>query len=383
MNTEPIIPTKEERHELLTKAINDFPLFSEKNDEQARFPFENIEKLKEIGYPKYNVAKEDGGYGVSLSEWLQYQMLIAEKDGATSLAIGWHMGLMQQLRDYRKWDSSTYQTLIKEVVEKGALINAAATEAATGSPTRGGKPTTTARKEAGQWIINGRKTFTTMAPVLDYFLVSATIEDEDKVGNFLIPKDTVGLEIEETWNMLAMRATASHDLHLTDVKLDLHRMVEYIERKKVAGWLLHIPACYLGIAKAAHRYAIQFAKSYSPNSIQQTISELPNVQAKIGEAELLIRQSEAFLFSVSSKWDQTVKENRDHLQADLGAVKHGVVNQAIQVVDLAMRVVGAQSLKMDSPLQRYYRDVRAGLHNPPMDDMTIQLLAQEAIQSTS
>lgn len=32
------------------------------------------------------------------------------------------------------------------------------------------------------------------------------------------------------------------------------------------------------------------------------------------------------------------------------------------------------------PLERYYRDVRAGLHNPPMDDAVMALLAGEALE---
>ena len=46
-----------------------------------------------------------------------------------------------------------------------------------------------------------------------------------------------------------------------------------------------------------------------------------------------------------------------------------------------MRLVGAKSLQRSNPLQRYYRDVRAGLHNPPMDDITIKRLAETAIQN--
>ena len=45
-----------------------------------------------------------------------------------------------------------------------------------------------------------------------------------------------------------------------------------------------------------------------------------------------------------------------------------------------MRLVGAKSLQRSNPLQRYYRDVRAGLHNPPMDDLTIKRLADAAIE---
>ena len=48
-----------------------------------------------------------------------------------------------------------------------------------------------------------------------------------------------------------------------------------------------------------------------------------------------------------------------------------------------MRIVGAHSLAMSHPLQRMYRDVRFGLHNPPMDDATLRNLAVRAINETN
>ena len=68
------------------------------------------------------------------------------------------------------------------------------------------------------------------------------------------------------------------------------------------------------------------------------------------------------------------------MKADLAAVKTCVTNQAMEVVDLAMRVTGARSLSEKNPLQRYWRDVRAGLHNPPMDDATFMLLADDVLK---
>ncbi|WP_370542979.1 acyl-CoA dehydrogenase family protein [Geomicrobium sp. JCM 19055] len=68
------------------------------------------------------------------------------------------------------------------------------------------------------------------------------------------------------------------------------------------------------------------------------------------------------------------------MKLELGAVKHSVVNDAQTIVDLSMRVVGARSLATGNPLGRYYRDVRAGLHNPPMDDMTITQLAKATFE---
>jgi alkylation response protein AidB-like acyl-CoA dehydrogenase len=179
-----------------------------------------------------------------------------------------------------------------------------------------------------------------------------------------------------------MRGTGSHDLVLKNVKLQESDFLEKLNpgKKSANGGLLHIPACYLGIAEAAQTYAIRFAKEYSPNSIKGAIIDLPNVQQKIGEMGLLITQSKHFLYSVARLWDDSTEAERINLNPELAAVKHSVTNAAIHVVDLAMRLVGARSLSVKSPLQRYYRDVRAGLHNPPMDDMTIQLLAKKAIE---
>ncbi|MDA6141548.1 acyl-CoA dehydrogenase, partial [Escherichia coli] len=86
-----------------------------------------------------------------------------------------------------------------------------------------------------------------------------------------IPRDTPGLSIEETWDMIAMRGTGSHDLVLEDVWIPKEYLAEYIGGSKkpgANGWLLHIPACYIGIAIAARDYAVEFAKTYSPNSIE-------------------------------------------------------------------------------------------------------------------
>jgi len=64
---------------------------------------------------------------------------------------------------------------------------------------------------------------------------------------------------------------------------------------------------------------------------------------------------------------------------ETSASKVVVMNQCLEVVDLAMRIVGAKSLEMERPLQRYYRDIRAGLHNPPMEDMAYSNIAKSVL----
>jgi alkylation response protein AidB-like acyl-CoA dehydrogenase len=346
-------------------------------DELGAFPFQNIEELKEIGYTSLSLPKEYGGAEISLYDFLLFQEKIAEGDGATALSIGWHMGILLELTENRQWDEELFAWMCAEV-KKGALLNRAATERVTGSPARGGNPETSARQQGNKWIINGRKIFTSMAPALDYFLVSATIEQSGEVGEFLIPCDIKGVSVEETWDSVAMRGTASHDLVLSDVEIPCEYLVETRGiRAKNSGWLLHIPACYLGIAKAARNYAVQFAKTYQNNSIQKPIASLPNVQRLIGEMELELMQARHFMYSVAEKYDAS--NHREELKGELAAVKYAVTNTAILVVDKAMRIAGARSLSEKNPLHRYYLHVRAGLHNPPADDITIAMLADRAV----
>ncbi|MEK4871696.1 acyl-CoA dehydrogenase family protein [Niallia sp. FSL W8-1348] len=347
-------------------------------DENASFPFENIKELQESGYTSLTIPKKYGGQELSLYELVRLQEVIAQGDGSTALSIGWHMGVVRNIYE-ANWDKD----MLKEVYQpllNGALINGAATEPQTGSPTRGGKPQTIAEKKGENWVINGHKSFTTMSPVLDYFLVTASIKDTEDVGNFLIPKERDGIRIENTWDSIALRGTGSNDVYFEEVEIPARYFVEKLEkRKKVNPWLLHIPACYLGIAGAAQKEAVAFAKNYSPNSIKGTISDIPSVRTKIGEIELKMQTAKHFLYSVSKKWDESDKEQQFQLLPELSAVKLVVTNTAIEVVDIAMRIVGARSLSAKSPLQRYYRDVRAGLHNPPMDDMTIEQLAVKSL----
>ncbi|WP_040979584.1 acyl-CoA dehydrogenase family protein [Oceanobacillus jeddahense] len=376
------LQTKEERIQLLSKTVEPFGERIRQLPDGA-FPYENFKDLQEIGYPALTVPKEYGGAGVSLNELLTYQQLIAKADGSTALSIGWHMGIMKLLGESKPWDETIYTKVVKDVIENGALLNNAATEPATGSPTRGGKPETTAVKKDNGWVITGRKTFTTLSPILTYFVVSASIDGTDDVGNFLVKHDLEGVNVEETWDSIAMRGSGSHDLVLEEVHVNTDDLVEITsnQKRKPAGWLLHIPACYLGIAQAAQKDAVAFATSYSPNSIKGTISELPNVKQKLGDLELLLLESEYFLHAVADKWDNGDEEIRNSMGPELGAVKLSVTNKAVQGVDLAMRVVGAQSLKLKNNFERYYRDVRAGLHNPPMDDMTVMQLADKSIRA--
>jgi alkylation response protein AidB-like acyl-CoA dehydrogenase len=65
----------------------------------------------------------------------------------------------------------------------------------------------------------------------------------------------------------------------------------------------------------------------------------------------------------------------------VAAAKIDTINACIEAVDLAMRIVGGVSLQKSRPIERYYRDVRTALHNPPLEDRALEQLARSALDS--
>ncbi len=375
------VQTEKQRYwlEKLATLEEDFTQSAQQIDEDSVFPFENFKKLREIGYTKTTLPAEFGGEGFTVYDAVLAHETLSSYCGSTGLAASWTIQNIGELFENRYWEQSKLETFAQEV-NRGATINRAVSEFAMGSPVRGGRPATTAKKDGEFYIINGRKNYTSGAPDLDYFLVSAWVEEEDHLGFFLVPKTAAGVSVDNTWDVFSMRGTGSDDLVLENVRVERSSLVEipsYSTGFKLNGWLLLIPATYLGIAQAARDYAVNFATQHSPNSIQGTIAELPNVQNLIGEMDLELANARFTLYGVAQLYSNP--QTKLTITNEVNIAKHVVTNTAIQVVDKAMRLVGAKSLQRSNPLQRYYRDVRAGLHNPPMDDITIKKLAETAI----
>ncbi|SEB44612.1 acyl-CoA dehydrogenase family protein [Paenibacillus sp. GP183] len=391
---DPFIRNEEDQHlvDMAAALADEFAKRAAQQDREGEFSTLNIERLHEAGYLKLTVPEAYGGQGISLYQLMLVQERLAEGDASTALAIGWHMGVIMSLAITRPWTDSLLEHVFHSVVQSGATINSCLTEPQSGSPSRGGKPKTSAKRCAdGSWEINGHKTWTTMSPVLEWFHVTASIENEEGTGFFLIPRGTPGLSVKETWDSLGMRATGSHDLLLEQVKVPAESLAEHVKpgekslrNSNSSGWLLHIPACYLGIANAASRFAVRYAASFQPDSLPGPIAELPLIQDQIGRMELDLFTARTLLYHVAERWDAHMQKGlpTQKLAPQLAAAKTLATNSAIQIVDRAMRIVGGSSLFRSLPLERYYRDVRAGLHNPPMDDVTYRLLAQQALSFT-
>lgn len=371
----------EQQRSLLMKIEKLKPVFQQREsnlDKLGSFPFENFEDLKKIGYFTSTLPKEFGGQGLGLYDYILAQEAISEGCGSTGLSIGWHAGIVLEYAENRHWNEENAEWLLKEI-KKGALINTCATEKNAGSPTRGALPKTHFVKKGEHLIVNGEKTYCSLAPILDYFLVTATNE-EDTVEVVVIPKHSDGLTIQEDWDMVAMRGTASHTLLLENVKVPKENILRK-KQQQLSGWQLHIPACYIGIAAAARSHAVKFAASYVPASLGKSIAETPTIRQLIGEMELELKTARQLLYATIHQYEDAA--DKTQFDEAFGITKIAVTNAAISIVDKAMKIVGSRALSQSSPMHRYYMNVRAGLYNPPMEDMMKAKMANEIVAKLS
>jgi alkylation response protein AidB-like acyl-CoA dehydrogenase len=390
-----VYPATEDQKRIVALAgelADTFAKRASENEWAGRFPYENYRDLHEAGYLKLTVPRELGGEGANVLEVALAQARLAQGCPSTALITTMHLTNIVRIGAGAQSDSDRklFERICHEVVEQGALINNAASEPATGSPSRGGRFATTARRQAdGSWLINGHKNYTTGSAILHFFLITCSLADDAPTeanlpplpaerASLLVTRDTPGVRVEETWNSLGMRLSASHDLILENVHVApeaLTTALSHIPADTQGAWGLPLAAIYLGIGQGARNAAVNFAKNRRPNSLNQPISSVPHIQEKVAKMDLALLQVEALLFGLA---EQCLRDPSSIPAGQFAAAKYLATNHAAEVTDLAMRLVGGAALSLNLPLQRYYRDVRAGFNNPPMDDVTLGLLSKEA-----
>lgn len=323
-----------------------------------------IDWLIQHDYHMLTLPVEHGGSGCNIKELIVIQSLLAFYDESTALSIGWHLGVVGEVFELKLWPEEMMLQFAHDI-RNGAITNRIVSESEMGSPTRGGRPSTQAVRAGDKYVINGTKTFASMSHRLTHMLVGAYDTEASAMGFYYVPADSAGIEIVDTWDTLGMRATASHDVIFNDVKINERNRVEINKEKHANPWLMHIPAVYLGLAQRALDEAVKFSKTYQPNALQMTISELPHIQDKLAKMEMLMMQSRHFIYHAC---DMHLEGKTEHLGLTFQLSKHIIVNNGLEIIDLAMRVLGAKSLERTRILERILRSMRAGLHNPPMDD---------------
>jgi alkylation response protein AidB-like acyl-CoA dehydrogenase len=350
------------------------------HDREATFVAEAYETMRSTGYLALPVPEELGGAGASLRQISYAQAELARHDGATALAATMHLYLtaMQVFR-YRA-GAPDAEGVLRHVADEGLVI-----------ATSGGSdwlwPTTTAVVDGDNLRVSGRKAFRSQAPAATVVATSAVIGtpgDGAEVAHFSVPLSALGVRIEETWDTLGMRGTASHDLVLDDVVVPLDKVAgrrPYGEfGAPLAAAATHFApiggACYLGIAAGARDVAVDgaLAGARGPSSL----ASLPRVHRQVGLMDAKLRGAWWALMGALDEMGDDPSPGPALISTTMLAKRQAVL-EAIAVVDLAMDVGGGRSYFRRSSLERAYRDVRAGPFHPLTPESTLTYAGKVAL----
>jgi acyl-CoA dehydrogenase len=215
------------------------------------------------------------------------------------------------------------------------------------------------------------------------------VYDDPEAGKVVllvgIPMGSDGVRILDTWDAMGMRATASHDVQLDDVAVAETQVVARRPWGKVdpalrgAGVHFSRPVApvYFGVAAAARDEAVRAIGSRRSGD-GQPLAEDATSQRLVGLMDAKLRVAWWALSGALAELGTDYVPD----EAALGAVmlaKRQVVTEAVAVVDLAMEAVGGSAYFRRSPLERAYRDVRAGMFHPINPEKTLLYAGRRAL----
>ena len=353
-------------------------------DKLGQLPAEDVQVLKKSGYLGISVDTQFGGLGLSMHDCLAAHMELAQGSASTAMVAGMQMHIFGSAREHNPWSDEAYERLCRAATSGEALINSVASEPVLGSPSRGGLPATSADPlpNGNGWCVNGHKTWTTGGRHLTHMLVRVRIED--KGGVLLVLQDTPGVTWQETWgDSLSLRASDSHDVTFKDVAVPPENLIarDGDGPPPPNAWFpMVMSSVYLGAALAARNAVIKYALERVPTALGKPIATLPKIQRQIGEIDLALQSARALLFEAANQWDIAAPEQRRNVYPHIVAAKLQVNQTTGFATDLALKVAGGTSITKDLPLERHFRDVRAGSMQPPSGDTALEIIGRNAIE---
>jgi alkylation response protein AidB-like acyl-CoA dehydrogenase len=375
---------------LAASHADDFKTRVAQHDRENSFPFENIEALKKSGYLNMTLPEELGGGGANLKDFVLAQQRLAYGDAPTAVAINMHIFNVGVRTDLWRLGDQKLRPFL-EACARDSLILCSGTSDPKMSTVVGfaGLNDTTRRAEKvpGGYRINGRAGFSSLCVCADFFEETAHYDDPVKGPRclfFTVPASTAGIKIQNNWDTMSIRASASHDTIWEDVfapeEQVTHRPARTWEtyNNVFCSWFMpSVSACYLGMAQAARDHAINWARERTQAPFDRPVTHYPGNQFLAAEMEVGIRAAHAMLMQTTDALSEPSLRANPPLM-DVLACQHFVTETAVSVVDKAMRVMGGAAISRSGPMEQIYRDVRAGIIHPLAGFDTLGILGKLA-----
>src|SRR5947209_7061882 len=343
-----------------------------RHDADDSFVSDGYQRLKEEGFFKALVPAELGGGGADCAEICDAIRHIAASCGATALAFSMHSHLVAAAAWRWRHQNAPTDGLLKRVAGEDLILVSSG-----GSDWL--KSAGSATKTEGGFLINARKIFSSGCPAGDLLMTSAVYDDPDSgptVLHFGVPMKAEGVTILDTWHVMGMRGSGSHDTELKNVFVP---DAAISGRREQGKWhmLFHIISmiafpliysAYLGVAEGARAKALQIARGKtSDEQLPYLVGEMENAFASAAMAvDQLIHNAETAMPGPETT-------NRAVVTRTLAG------QAAIRTVERAMEVAGGASFYRRVGLERAFRDIQGARFHPLQEKAQLRYTGRLAL----
>jgi alkylation response protein AidB-like acyl-CoA dehydrogenase len=356
-------------------------------DRDNRFCQEDFDDLREAGYLKMTLPPEFGGLGFTLQQATREARRLAQYAPATALCLNMHHYWVGTAADSWRAGDQSVGFILKDA---GAGEVFAAGHAESGNETSIVMSITQAEKVPGGYKFTGRKSFGSLSPVwtrLGIHGMDTSDPANPKVVHGFLPRDTPGVTIKETWDVMGMRATRSDDTLLEGAFVPDHliaRVVpaglagaDYFVLSIFAWALMGFGNIYYGLAKRMLELTIEQVKSKGSLAMTRSMAHHPEVQRGVAEMVIGLEAIGAQLESVTADWSNGVQHPDWPIR--IVAAKYNAVETAWKIADRALEVSGGFGMFKKSEMERLFRDARAGRFHPANSSLAHELIGKLAL----
>ena len=312
-----------------------------------------------MGLFGYGIPAEWGGLGLDLRQDVE----LAMEFGYTTLALrsmfGTNNGIAGQV--LVNFGTGEQKKLWLERIASGEVVAAfALTEPGAGSDPAGLR--TRARRDGGDWVIDGQKRFITNAPLADLFIAFARTRepgpDGPGIAVFLVPAGTPGVSVGPKDAKMGQEGAWTADVVFDSVRVPASALVGGAEEAgyraaltSLARGRVHIAALAVGCAQRALDESVAYAAASTQGGVP--IGDYQLVQAMLADQYTGVAAGRAIARYAAAAYDS----GADRRVAP-SAAKLFCTEMAGQVADLAVQVHGGTGYMREVPVERIYRDVR-------------------------
>jgi len=328
-------------------------------DEEEKYPWDVMDKAKEMGMLGAQIPVDYGGAGYSPLEMaVIVEELFAIDPGIalclTSTSFGadsiMEFGTEEQKEEY-----------LPPIAEGEAIMGSGISEPDTGSDVS--SISTEAEKDGDEWVINGNKMWITNGTVGDFFVVMCNTDPdaESRYSGFsqiIVESDRDGFSAEKITGKMGIRASDTAELIFDDVRVPEENLVG----TQGAGFMqlmqffddtrTMVAAQGVGIAKGAYERALEYAQERE--QFGQPIGEFQAIQHKL--ADMATRTEAARQLTYKSAW--SVENSDEQLTTLASMAKEYSSRVAVDVANEGVQIHGGAGYVNDFDAERFYRDAK-------------------------